>query len=339
MSTTAVVAEIVIVGLEAEAWFALLVVTIFGRGWVDLTTASNFVPILLVLMLAAAYALGIIIDRVADTAFRRFNRSRVGLWNNRRFGMGSEGWVLPERERAMRTTVMNAGGGMATFLDYQRSRIRVARGTALNAFIGAIIAGVNFGLDESWGELVGIETLLLGLLLVTVPVAERIRAAWLRQLVDAYRKLVPDVSEQVEDRIVAAVPYARTNEGPRFLIVRTKGGDRWTFPKGHVKEGESDRNAALRELKEEAGVEGHAEPEAFTEYRYPPTRSGARGDSLVRAFLVEIVADALPKPTEPGREPQWLPPEGAAAKLAEHREQESAAEHRRVLDEALSRIN
>jgi 8-oxo-dGTP pyrophosphatase MutT (NUDIX family) len=292
-----------------------------------------------VLVLATAYALGIIIDRIADSTFRQFNETRVGRLNNRLFGEGSEGWVLPGPERAMRTTVMHAGGGMAAFLDYQRSRIRVVRGTAVNALIGAVVAGVYFASQGRWGALVSVDAILVCVFLVSIPVAERIRAAWLKGLRDAYRKIIAaDDAEQLEEGVVAAVPYARTKEGLRFLIVRTTGGKRWTFPKGHVKEGESDHDAALRELKEEAGVEGIADAEPFAAYRYPPTRKRARSDSLVWAFLVEIVDDTTPAGGEAGRDPGWLSPTEAAEKLAEHRDPVSAAEHARVIDQAVRRI-
>jgi 8-oxo-dGTP pyrophosphatase MutT (NUDIX family) len=46
-------------------------------------------------------------------------------------------------------------------------------------------------------------------------------------------------------------------EGPRFLLVTARRDPRlWIFPKGHVEDGESDEEAALRELLEEGGVEG-----------------------------------------------------------------------------------
>ena len=51
---------------------------------------------------------------------------------------------------------------------------------------------------------------------------------------------------------------ARTQAGePEFLLVTAKGRfDQWIFPKGHAEAGETLDKAALRELREEAGVEG-----------------------------------------------------------------------------------
>jgi 8-oxo-dGTP pyrophosphatase MutT (NUDIX family) len=339
MSTTAVVAEILIVGLEAEAWLGLLVVTIFGSSWIDLETAADFVPILLVLMLAVAYVLGVVLDRAADTGFRWFSEQRLGRWSNRTFGKGSESWLLPAREQTMRAAVMREGGGTATFIDYQRSRLRVARGTAANLVVAMLVAGIYFARHEGWHATLRIEALLLGLLVLTVPAAERIRTAWLGRLQDAYRELTrQEGAEQLEDGVVAAVAYARTPDGPRFLIVRTKGGERWTFPKGHVESDESDREAAARELREEAGVDGIPGDAPFTAYRYPATRKSQRADALVRAFLVELPSEVVPDGPEAGRDPSWLAPVEAAARLGRRREPQTTDEHRRVLDEAMRRI-
>ena len=46
--------------------------------------------------------------------------------------------------------------------------------------------------------------------------------------------------------------------GPRILLVTARRNpDNWIFPKGHVEPGETLRAAAVREAREEAGVEGN----------------------------------------------------------------------------------
>lgn len=43
---------------------------------------------------------------------------------------------------------------------------------------------------------------------------------------------------------------------PRFLIVKAKKDpNHWIFPKGHIEAGESAMEAAVREVREEAGIE------------------------------------------------------------------------------------
>ena len=52
-----------------------------------------------------------------------------------------------------------------------------------------------------------------------------------------------------------AVVFKPTGEGPRYLLVEAGGKrGRWVFPKGHVEDGETAADTALREVTEEAGV-------------------------------------------------------------------------------------
>ena len=47
--------------------------------------------------------------------------------------------------------------------------------------------------------------------------------------------------------------YRKTPEGPRFLLLY-HGKNHWSFPKGHIEEGEKSFRAALREVQEETGL-------------------------------------------------------------------------------------
>jgi 8-oxo-dGTP diphosphatase len=55
------------------------------------------------------------------------------------------------------------------------------------------------------------------------------------------------------------VVYRKTNSKVEFLIVQHSGHHRWVLPKGWIEKGESKEQAALREVKEEAGVEAEIE--------------------------------------------------------------------------------
>jgi 8-oxo-dGTP pyrophosphatase MutT (NUDIX family) len=44
--------------------------------------------------------------------------------------------------------------------------------------------------------------------------------------------------------------------GDELLLVRSRDGRHWVLPKGHIDPGESAEQAAAREVREEAGVEG-----------------------------------------------------------------------------------
>ncbi len=51
-----------------------------------------------------------------------------------------------------------------------------------------------------------------------------------------------------------AVVFCQTDSGIKYLLVRERSGF-WVFPKGHMEDGESERETALREIKEETGLD------------------------------------------------------------------------------------
>jgi 8-oxo-dGTP pyrophosphatase MutT (NUDIX family) len=148
------------------------------------------------------------------------------------------------------------------------------------------------------------------------------------------------VSRREREREVVAAVCHRCDEGSvELLLVRTKGGKRWTFPKGHVEPGEGHSEAAAREAREEAGVEGEVAPAPFTRYRYPSTRD-EEGESLVSAYLLEVLRQEPPAGKERRRDPTWVGPEEAMRLLAAGgREPVYAEEHARVVREAVAALS
>src|SRR5947209_3150610 len=70
-----------------------------------------------------------------------------------------------------------------------------------------------------------------------------------------------DASLTAQDRSAGGVifrPYTRRDGRPSYLvglIERSQSGW-WDLPKGHLEAGETDEQAALREVEEEAGLRG-----------------------------------------------------------------------------------
>ncbi len=60
----------------------------------------------------------------------------------------------------------------------------------------------------------------------------------------------------MEPTHAGAVCYLMTAHKIQFLIVSSSTGEHWVLPKGHIEPGEHAEAAALRELQEEAGIEG-----------------------------------------------------------------------------------
>jgi 8-oxo-dGTP pyrophosphatase MutT (NUDIX family) len=106
------------------------------------------------------------------------------------------------------------------------------------------------------------------------------------------------------------VPFRRDHGRVEVLLVRSKKDPSvWVFPKGHIEPGETAEDAALRETREESGVDGEllgavGEPLEFMSGREPVR---------VRYFLVRATGTV---PVHEHRDTRWLPVEEARDVLA-----------------------
>jgi 8-oxo-dGTP diphosphatase len=95
------------------------------------------------------------------------------------------------------------------------------------------------------------------------------------------------------------------------LLVHRPRYDDWTFPKGKRDSGESDEDAALREVWEETGYRCRLGAEvARTEYVDNRGR-----DKVVRYWEMEVVDGAF-APNEEVDVVVWLPPDAARERLS-----------------------
>lgn len=80
--------------------------------------------------------------------------------------------------------------------------------------------------------------------------------------------------EQQTVRAAGGVVWRRSPGGDREVaLVRRDAYDDWTFPKGKLKRGESEAEAAVREVEEETGLRCLLGPElGTTRYRDPKDR-------------------------------------------------------------------
>ncbi len=125
--------------------------------------------------------------------------------------------------------------------------------------------------------------------------------------------------------IASAVCFRRRGDRLMFRLVRTRDGDRWTFPGGPPQGAETLSQAAAREADEKAGVTGVVVETPLTEFRH-----ARRSDDLAAAFLLAVQSTA-PSAGE-GLEPTWCDLETARAKLIEGRAPGDAREFQRVIE-------
>lgn len=116
------------------------------------------------------------------------------------------------------------------------------------------------------------------------------------------------------------------NRPPECLVIvptrRAKGGERvLALPKGHPENGESGADAALREIREETGVEARL-VDRLGDVKYWYQRDGKRIAKVVSFFLFEHVSG------DPGGDPfeveeaRWIPLSEAASALSYRGERE-----------------
>ncbi|MFO0011701.1 MAG: NUDIX domain-containing protein [Planctomycetota bacterium] len=81
----------------------------------------------------------------------------------------------------------------------------------------------------------------------------------------------------------------RHSDRPQFLLMRH--GDRWDLPKGHLDDGETKKQAALRELEEETGLTSSSiwtDPEFVFEHRYWVTPRGGATKRALKELTIYL---------------------------------------------------
>jgi len=116
------------------------------------------------------------------------------------------------------------------------------------------------------------------------------------------------------DECVVIVPTRLAANGSKVLAL----------PKGHPEKGESPSDAALREVREEAGVVARlVEPLGDVRYRY--TREGRRIAKVVRFFLLAYVSGEVEDHDFEVEHARWMALQDAARELTYPGEREMAA--------------
>jgi 8-oxo-dGTP pyrophosphatase MutT (NUDIX family) len=119
---------------------------------------------------------------------------------------------------------------------------------------------------------------------------------------------------------IVIVPTRRAADGSRVLAL----------PKGHPDGDETPRDAALREVREETGVEAEV-IESLGDVRYWYQREGRRVAKVVHFFLLRYVRGSLDDHDAEVEDARWMPLTEAAKALSYAGERDMAAR-------ALSRI-
>ena len=113
------------------------------------------------------------------------------------------------------------------------------------------------------------------------------------------------------EKCCGAVVFRKNADQYQFLLIKHKlynENNYWNHPKGHVEQGETEQQTALREIKEETGldvtiVKGFRE---IDHYRFPSSFDHEIIDKTVIYFLAEAVSDDLKLCPQEIADCRWL---------------------------------
>jgi len=180
MTSTAIFAEILVVGLQAMVWLVLLGLFIADLNGLQvrslvagLSGLKDWAALITTFVLGFAYTLGIIVDRLADSILSSIEKK---LSTQKKHSVS-----IPVK----RLKVMKTAPEITKFLEYIRSRMRIARSTSLNLLLTTTIAALMARRLSGFWILTIVGT-GLALVIISAYVSRRISRTYDKRLSQAY---------------------------------------------------------------------------------------------------------------------------------------------------------
>ena len=136
----------------------------------------------------------------------------------------------------------------------------------------------------------------------------------------------------VDATSAGAILFRDTRGRREYLLLKSRPGD-WEFPKGGVEGGEELQQTAIREVKEEAGIEDFRLIDGFRdEYDYVFQADGQTIHKTVHLFIAESFEASAELSTE-HRDLQWRDYEQAINTITQDGPREILEDAEEFLDE------
>lgn len=114
--------------------------------------------------------------------------------------------------------------------------------------------------------------------------------------IQRFKKMVgrkrPAINEVVREPTAGGVVFRRNPDTTKIEILLIQDAkDRWTIPKGHIEEGETARQTAEREVREETGLASIKVMSWLAKINFRYRRNQSLVLMTTEIFLVEALAD------------------------------------------------
>ncbi len=126
----------------------------------------------------------------------------------------------------------------------------------------------------------------------------------------------PAISEVVKEPTSGGVVWRRNAKGGIEILLIQDAKDRWTIPKGHIEEGETAKETAEREIREETGLQEMKMMGWLGKINFRYRRASSLVLMTTEIFLVEAKGDTDDiKLEEWMKGIKWLPASEAIDKI------------------------
>jgi len=130
MNTTNLFVELIVIGAGAATWVGLLLMSLFGYNWLSLTEITSV--IVLIPSISLIYFLGIIVDRLADEIFSKYDKEIRNKY-------------FPDNNiyhEARTYTYTYATDRIINLFEYGKSKMRITRAWSINNLLLAISTSI-----------------------------------------------------------------------------------------------------------------------------------------------------------------------------------------------------
>lgn len=104
------------------------------------------------------------------------------------------------------------------------------------------------------------------------------------------------------------------NKAGQVLLVQHSSNKHWSFPKGQIELGKSSKETAIREVKEEGGVEAEIIDKVGNS-KYVYTKDGEKIFKVVTVYLMKYVSGDIEDHDWEVSDIVWFTPEAALKQL------------------------